>query len=227
MQENRKQKNKYVIIYDDFREQGLTLEQAYIKGRVERFNNVGSPYYESNKTLHEVTGKSESTVRRAIDGLVKEGHLYRKSLPRKRLLSTKPFNNEVHGEPLVEGHTEPLVEGHGEPHENNNGVHREQLLDGHNEQLVDVHREHHESNKNASESSMVFTENNKGVHREQHEPFTENTYKIEDKIEDKIEENQNPKNRNTDFNNLTPEEKEKTLKEALENMNYRNDEDFY
>ena len=74
---------------------------------------------------------------------------------------------------------------------------------------------------------MVFTENNKGVHREQHEPFTENTYKIEDKIEDKIEENQNPKNRNTDFNNLTPEEKEKTLKEALENMNYRHDEYLY
>lgn len=186
MQENRKQKNKYVIIYDDFREQGLTLEQAYIKGRVERFNNVGSPYYESNKTLHEVTGKSESTVRRAIDGLVKEGHLYRKSLPRKRLLSTKPFNSEVQNE----------------PNKNNNGVHREQLLDGHNEQLVDVHREHHESNKNASESSMVFTENNKGVHREQHEPFTENTYKIEDKIEDKIEENPNPKNRSTNLNDL-------------------------
>lgn len=211
MQENRKQKNKYVIIYDDFREQGLTLEQAYIKGRVERFNNVGSPYYESNKTLHEVTGKSESTVRRAIDGLVKEGHLYRKSLPRKRLLSTKPFNSEVQNE----------------PNKNNNGVHREQLLDGHNEQLVDVHREHHESNKNASESSMVFTENSKGVHREQHEPFTENTYKIEDKIEDKIEENPNPKNRSTNLNDLPLDKQVELLEEALENMNYRHDEDFY
>ncbi len=211
MQENRKQKNKYVIIYDDFREQGLTLEQAYIKGRVERFNNVGSPYYESNKTLHEVTGKSESTVRRAIDGLVKEGHLYRKSLPRKRLLSTKPFNSEVQNE----------------PNKNNNGVHREQLLDGHNEQLVDVHREHHESNKNASESSMVFTENNKGVHREQHEPFTENTYKIEDKIEDKIEENPNPKNRSTNLNDLPLDKQVELLEEALENMNYRHDEDLY
>lgn len=211
MQENRKQKNKYVIIYDDFREQGLTLEQAYIKGRVERFNNVGSPYYESNKTLHEVTGKSESTVRRAIDGLVKEGHLYRKSLPRKRLLSTKPFNSEVQNE----------------PNKNNNGVHREQLLDGHNEQLIDVHREHHESNKNASESSMVFTENNKGVHREQHEPFTENTYKIEDKIEDKIEENPNPKNRSTNLNDLPLDKQVELLEEALENMNYRHDEDLY
>lgn len=211
MQESRKQKNKYVIIYDDFREQGLTLEQAYIKGRVERFNNVGSPYYESNKTLHEVTGKSESTVRRAIDGLVKEGHLYRKSLPRKRLLSTKPFNSEVQNE----------------PNKNNNAVHREQLLDGHNEQLVDVHREHHESNKNTSESSMVFTENNKGVHREQHEPFTENTYKIEDKIEDKIEENPNPKNRSTNLNDLPLDKQVELLEEALENMNYRHDEDLY
>lgn len=106
MQENRKQKNKYVIIYDDFREKGLTLVKAYILGRVSRFNNVGSPYYESNKTLSKAMGISESTVKRAIDELVKEGILYRKSLPRKRLLSTKPFNNEVHGE----------------PHENNNGV---------------------------------------------------------------------------------------------------------
>ena len=38
---------------------------------------------------------------------------------------------------------------------------------------------------------------------------------------------ENPKNRSTDFNNLTPEEKEKTLKEALENINYRDDEYFY
>lgn len=200
MQETRKQKNKYVIIYDDFREQGLTLVKAYIVGRVSRFNNVGSPYYESNKTLSKAMGISESTVKRAIDELVKEGILYRKSLPRKRLLSTKPFNNEVHGEPLVEGHTEPLVEGHGEPHENNNVV---------------------------GQTPKGFMVNHKGVHGEPHERVMVNHYKIEDKIEDKIEENPNPKNRSTDFNNLTPEEKEKTLKEALENMNYRHDEDFY
>lgn len=200
MQENRKQKNKYVIIYDDFREQGLTLVKAYIVGRVSRFNNVGSPYYESNKTLSKAMGISESTVKRAIDELVKEGILYRKSLPRKRLLSTKPFNNEVHGEPLVEGHTEPLVEGHGEPHENNNVV---------------------------GQTPKGFMVNHKGVHGEPHERVMVNHYKIEDKIEDKIEENPNPKNRSTDFNNLTPEEKEKTLKEALENMNYRDDEYLY
>lgn len=200
MQENRKQKNKYVIIYDDFREQGLTLVKAYIVGRVSRFNNVGSPYYESNKTLSKAMGISESTVKRAIDELVKEGILYRKSLPRKRLLSTKPFNNEVHGEPLVEGHTEPLVEGHGEPHENNNVV---------------------------GQTPKGFMVNHKGVHGEPHERFMVNHYKIEDKIEDKIEENQNPKNRSTNLNDLPLDKQVELLEEALENMNYRHDEDLY
>lgn len=200
MQENRKQKNKYVIIYDDFREQGLTLVKAYIVGRVSRFNNVGSQYYESNKTLSKAMGISESTVKRAIDELVKEGILYRKSLPRKRLLSTKPFNNEVHGEPLVEGHTEPLVEGHGEPHENNNVV---------------------------GQTPKGFMVNHKGVHGEPHERFMVNHYKIEDKIEDKIEENPNPKNRSTNLNDLPLDKQVELLEEALENMNYRHDEDLY
>lgn len=209
MKESRKQKDIFVKIPDSFREQGLTLEQAYIKGRVSRFNHGGLLYYESNKTLSKIMGKSESTVRRAIDGLVKEGYLYKKTLPRKRLLSTKPFNSEVQNE----------------PNKNNNGVHREQLLDGHNEQLIDVHREHHESNKNASKSSMVFTENITGVHREHHEPFTENTYK-DNRIDKLIEENPNPKNRSSNLNDLTPEEKEEYLQDLLDNMSSY-DEDFY
>lgn len=199
MQENKKQKNKYVIIYDDFREQGLTLVKAYIVGRVSRFNNVGSPYYESNKTLSKAMGISESTVKRAIDELVKEGILYRKSLPRKRLLSTKPFNNEVHGELLVEGHTEPLVEGHGEPHENNNVV---------------------------GQTPKGFMVNLKGVHGEPHERVMVNHYKIEDKIEDKIEENPNTKNRNSSLNDLTTEEREEYLQDLLDNMSSY-DEGFY
>ena len=179
MKETRKQKNKYVIIYDDFREKGLTLVKAYILGRVSRFNNVGSPYYESNKTLSKAMGISESTVKRAIDELVKEGILYRKSLPRKRLLSTKPFNNEGHGE--------PLVEGHGEPHENNNGV---------------------------GQTPKGFMVNHKEGHGEPHERVMVNHYKIEDKEEEK----QSAKNRSSNLNDLTPEEKEESFKnESLSN----------
>lgn len=198
MQENRKQKNKYVIIYDDFREKGLTLVKAYILGRVSRFNNVGSPYYESNKTLSKAMGISESTVKRAIDELVKEGILYRKSLPRKRLLSTKPFNNEGHGEPLVEGHGEPLVEGHGEPHENNNGV---------------------------GQTPKGFMVNHKEVHGEPHERVMVNHYKIEDKIEDKIEENQNTKSKDNTYSKTTVKDDIDELKELLSNK-YPHDEDF-
>lgn len=198
MKETRKQKNKYVIIYDDFREKGLTLVKAYILGRVSRFNNVGSPYYESNKTLSKAMGISESTVKRAIDELVKEGILYRKSLPRKRLLSTKPFNNEVHGEPLVEGHTEPLVEGHGEPHENNNGV---------------------------GQTPKGFMVNCKGGHGEPHERVMVNHYKIEDKIEDKEEENQNTKSKDNTYSKTTVKDDIDELKELLSNK-YPHDEDF-
>lgn len=198
MQENRKQKNKYVIIYDDFREKGLTLVKAYILGRVSRFNNVGSPYYESNKTLSKAMGISESTVKRAIDELVKEGILYRKSLPRKRLLSTKPFNNEVHGEPLIEVHHEPLVEVHGEPHENNNGV---------------------------GQTPKGFMVNHKEVHGEPHERVMVNHYKIEDKIEDKIEENQNTKSKDNTYSKTTVKDDIDELKELLSNK-YPHDEDF-
>lgn len=192
MQENRKQKDMFVKIPDNFTEQGLTLEQVYIKGRVERFNNVGLPYYESNKTLAEIMGKSESTVKRYIDELVKEGHLYRKTRTRKRLLSIKPFNYEVQNEPLLEVQNEP-----------------------------------YETNKSIGKSSMRFKMNPYEYQNEPYEGFKMNHYKEERKEERKEEENPNPKNRSTDFNNLTPEEKEKTLKEALENMNYRHDEDFY
>lgn len=202
MQESRKQKDMFVKIPDNFTEQGLTLEQVYIKGRVERFNNVGLPYYESNKTLAKIMGKGETTVKRYIDELVKKGHLYRKTRTRKRLLSIKPFD----------------YEGQNEPYKG---------YEVQNEPLLEVQNEPYESNKSIGESSMRFKMNPYEYQNEPYEGFKMNHYKEERKEERKEEENPNPKNRSTDFNNLTPEEKEKTLKEALENMNYRHDEDFY
>ena len=183
MQESRKQKDMFVKIPDNFTEQGLTLEHAYIYWRVARFNDGGLPYYESNKTLAEIMGKSESTVKRYIDELVKEGHLYRKTRTRKRLLSIKPFNYEYQNEP-------------------------------------------HEGNESIGKSSMRFKMSPYEYQNEPYEGVKMNYYK-DNRIDKRIEETQNTKNRSTDFNNLTPEEKEKTLKEALENMNYRHDEDFY
>lgn len=195
MQESRKQKEMFVKIPDNFTEQGLTLEQAYILGRVARFNDVGSPYYESNKTISNVMGKSESTVKRYIDELVKKGHLYRKTRTRKRLLSIKPFNYEGQNEPYkgYEVQNEPLVEGQNEPYE---------------------------SNKSIGESSMRFKMNSNIGQNEPHEGFKMNHYKEDNKEEYKEEKTQNPKpkNKNKSLNDLTPEEKEESFKnESLSN----------
>ena len=134
MKESRKQKDIFVKIPDGFREQGLTLELAYIYWRVARFNDGGLPYYESNKTLAKIMGKSESTVKRYIDELVKEGHLYRKTRTRKRLLSINPFNYEVQNEPYkgYEVQNEPLLEVQNEPYKGYE-VQNEPLLEVQNE----------------------------------------------------------------------------------------------
>jgi len=192
MKETRKQKDMFVKIPDNFTEQGLTLEHAYIYWRVARFNDGGLPYYESNKTLAEIMGKSESTVKRYIDELVKEGHLYRKTRTRKRLLSIKPFNYEGQNEPYkgYEGQNEP-----------------------------------YESNKSIGESSMRFKMNPYEYQNKPHEGFKMNHYK-DNRIDKLIEENPNPKNRSSNINDLTPEEKEEYLQDLLDNMGSY-DEDFY
>ena len=174
MQENRKQNDMFVKIPDNFTEQGLTLEQAYILGRVSRFNDGGLPYYESNKTLAKMMGKCESTVKHYIDELVKEGKLYKKSLPRKRLLSTKP----------LEGKNYPLVEGKNYPHE---------------------------SNESIGKTSMRAKNNPYEGKNYPHERAKITHYK-ENRIDKRIEETQNPKNRSTNLNDLTPEEKEESFK---------------
>lgn len=196
MKESKKQKDMFVKIPDNFTEQGLTLEQAYILGRVSRFNDGGLPYYESNKTLAKMMGKCESTVKHYIDELVKEGKLYKKSLPRKRLLSTKPLEGK--NCPLVEGKNYPLVEGQNEPYE---------------------------SNKNIGESSMRVKINPYEGKNCPHERSKITHYK-DNRIDKLIEETQKPKSRSTNLNDLTPIEKEELLKEAIENMNYRHDEDL-
>lgn len=202
MQETRKQKDMFVKIPDNFTEQGLTLEHAYIYWRVARFNDGGLPYYESNKTLAEIMGKSESTVKRYIDELVKEGHLYRKTRTRKRLLSIKPFNYEVQNEPYkgYEVQNEPLVEVQNEPHE---------------------------SNESIGESSIRFKMNSNIGQNEPHEGFKMNHYK-DNRIDKLIEENQNPKpkNKNKSLNELTPEKREEYLQDLLDNMSSY-DKDFY
>lgn len=200
MQENRKQKDMFVKIPDNFTEQGLTLEHAYIYWRVARFNDGGLPYYESNKTLAKIMGKGETTVKRYIDELVKKGHLYRKTRTRKRLLSIKPFN----------------YEGQNEPYKG---------YEVQNEPLLEVQNEPYESNKSIGESSIRFKMNPYEYQNEPYEGVKMNHYK-DNRIDKLIEENPNPKNRNSSLNDLTTEEREEYLQELLDNMSSY-DEGFY
>lgn len=197
MKETRKQKDMFVKIPDNFTEQGLTLEHAYIYWRVARFNDGGLPYYESNKTLAEIMGKSESTVKRYIDELVKEGHLYRKTRTRKRLLSIKPFN----------------YEGQNEPYKG---------YEVQNEPLLEVQNEPYESNKSIGESSMRFKMNLNEGQNEPYKGVKMNHYK-DNRIDKRIEETQKPKLTEEALDNklpdsesieLTPEKKK--VKEELE-----------
>lgn len=199
MQENSKQKDTFVKIPDGFREQGLTLELAYIYWRVARFNDGGLPYYESNKTLAEIMGKSESTVKRYIDELVKEGHLYRKTRTRKRLLSINPFNYEVQNEPYkgYKVQNEPLLEGQNEPYE---------------------------SNKSIGESSMRVKMNPREYQNEPYEGVKMNYYK-DNRIDKLIEENQNTKSKDNTYSKTTVKDDIDELKELLSNK-YPHDEDF-
>lgn len=199
MQESRKQKEMFVKIPDNFTEQGLTLEHAYILWRVARFNDGGLPYYESNKTLSKIMGKSESTVKRYIDELIKNGHLYRKTRTRKRLLSIKPFNYEVQNEPYkgYEVQNEPLIEVQNEPHEGNESI---------------------------GKSSMRFKMNSNIGQNEPHEGFKMNHYK-DNRIDKLIEENQNTKSKDNTYSKTTVKDDIDELKELLSNK-YPHDEDF-
>ncbi len=89
---------KFVIINDSFLENGLTLEEAYILGRVRSFENNGLTYYESNETIAKLIGKSKSTVKKAINELVEKGYLSKETRKRSRLLST---NIEVVKKPNI------------------------------------------------------------------------------------------------------------------------------
>lgn len=105
---------KFVIINDSFLENGLTLEEAYILGRVKSFENNGLTYYESNETIAKLIGKSKSTVKKAINNLISKGYLNKEVRKRSRLLSTsevvveKP-NIVVVEKPHIGGKSEPSI----------------------------------------------------------------------------------------------------------------------
>ena len=100
------------MIDSDFVEKGLTLEEAYILGRVRSFESNGLVYYESNKKIAKEMGKSESTVIRAINNLILKGYLNKRTGKRRRSLSLSNSIEPCHSDSLLDSHTDILLDSH-------------------------------------------------------------------------------------------------------------------
>lgn len=79
-------KEKFVMIDNDFTEKGLTLEEAYILGRVRTNADHENIYKETNEEIANAMGKSVSSVKRCINNLVKKGYLRKEYNWRCRML---------------------------------------------------------------------------------------------------------------------------------------------
>jgi DNA-binding MarR family transcriptional regulator len=77
---------KFVMIDNDFIEKGLTLEEAYILGRVKSLQDENLIYRETNEALANAMGKSVKAVKNWINSLVKKGYLRKEHQGRCRML---------------------------------------------------------------------------------------------------------------------------------------------
>lgn len=68
---------KFILVDKDFVEKGLTLEEAYILGRVKSLSDENLIYRETNESIANAMGKSVRAVKNWINSLVKKGYLKR------------------------------------------------------------------------------------------------------------------------------------------------------
>lgn len=66
---------KFVKIDNDFVKKGLTLEEAYILGRIKAFSDEYLIYRETNGEIAKAMGRSVKTVKNWINRLVEKGYL--------------------------------------------------------------------------------------------------------------------------------------------------------
>lgn len=77
---------KIIMVDKDFVEKGLTLEEAYILGRVKSLSDENLIYRETNESIANAMGKSVRAVKNWINSLVKKGYLRKEYNGRCRML---------------------------------------------------------------------------------------------------------------------------------------------
>ena len=216
MQEKERQEPFYKVYRKDCG-RGLNPKELLIISLVKSYEDDSKKFFMSNEYISKEIGLCKRTVQKTINELVGKGELFKKEVRDNargqanciRILSTKPIKEGVSiacgsNKPSAEnayGNTEPSAEnayGNTEPSAEN--------AYGNTEPSADFAQKRMQKLQEAYAEIAPYNNS-----------YNKNYYK----------KSENTKNRSTDLNKLTPEEKEKTLKEALENMNYRHDEDFY
>lgn len=77
---------KFILVDKNFTEKGLTLEEAYILGRVKSLSDENLIYRETNESIAKAMGKSVKSVKNWINSLVKKGYLRKEYNGRYRML---------------------------------------------------------------------------------------------------------------------------------------------
>lgn len=101
---------KFVKIEEGFVEKGLTLEEAYILGRVITNADYTNVFHETNEEIANAMGKSVNTVKKWINSLVKKGYLRKEYHGRCRMLYStdvegrfENWDKKEHKEGLMDG----------------------------------------------------------------------------------------------------------------------------
>ena len=149
-----------VKIKDKFLEIGLTLEEAYILGRVQYFEDEGLPYYESNEAIAKLLHKSRSYIKKCINELVENGYLNKTVSSRRRLLSINHTEKEVTEKPLIEGTRKPLIEVTEKPLIEGT---RKPLIEGTRKPLIEVTEKPHIKGKHSSINNLSKEEQLKKI----------------------------------------------------------------
>ena len=185
---------------------GLNPKELLIISLVRSYEDDNKPFFMSNEYISKEIGLCKRTVQKTINELAGKGELFKKEVRDNargqanciRILSTKPIKEGVS---IACGSNKPSAEnayGNTEPSAENAYGNTEPSAENAQKRMQKLQEAHAET--------APYNKN------------YNNSY---------YNKSENTKNRSTDFNNLTPEEKEKTLKEALENINYRDDEYLY
>lgn len=77
---------KFILVDKYFVEKGLTLEEAYILGRVKSLSDENLIYRETNESIANAMGKSVRSVKNWINSLAKKGYLRKEYDGRCRML---------------------------------------------------------------------------------------------------------------------------------------------